>query len=172
MLSLCASNSPAAGAIPYGTSINNNGVTLACNGSTKDQIGASRPPVSGEDCSSGAAEQHDTRAMAEMAQRVERPDGFPRASAVCFSSRWRHPANANDPHDTFQAAADFHIDLSQSYMVGDDLIDIETGKNAGCKTVLVLTGKGCQSREQLSARGIQPDIISANLLTAIKEICR
>lgn len=56
----------------------------------------------------GAAEQHDTRLMAEIAQRVERPVGFPRPSAVCFSSRWRHPANAHDPHDTFQAAADFH----------------------------------------------------------------
>ncbi|MDQ1353930.1 MAG: D-glycero-D-manno-heptose 1,7-bisphosphate phosphatase [Acidobacteriota bacterium] len=81
-------------------------------------------------------------------------------------SEWRKPM----PGMIFQAAADFHIDLSQSYMVGDDVIDIETGKNAGCKTVLVLTGKGCQARELLPARGIQPDIISENLLTAIKEI--
>lgn len=32
-----------------------------------------------------------------------------------------------------QAAADFNIDLSQSYMIGDNSTDIEAGKNAGCK---------------------------------------
>jgi D-glycero-D-manno-heptose 1,7-bisphosphate phosphatase len=82
-------------------------------------------------------------------------------------SEWRKP----QPGMIFQAAADFHIDLTQSYMVGDDVIDIETGKNAGCKTVLVLTGKGCQVFAQLPGRHIQPDIISENILTAIQEIC-
>jgi D-glycero-D-manno-heptose 1,7-bisphosphate phosphatase len=82
-------------------------------------------------------------------------------------SEWRKPL----PGMIFQAATDFHIDLSQSYMVGDDLIDIETGKNAGCKTVLVLTGKGCLAREQLPGRDIQPDMISENILTAIRGIC-
>lgn len=48
------------------------------------------------------------KTFAEMAEKVERPAGFPRPSAVCFSSRWKHPANSKDPHDTFQAAADFH----------------------------------------------------------------
>lgn len=32
-----------------------------------------------------------------------------------------------------QAACDFNIDLSQSYMVGDSERDVEAGKNAGCK---------------------------------------
>ena len=32
-----------------------------------------------------------------------------------------------------QAAKDFNIDLSQSYMIGDSNRDIEAGKNAGCK---------------------------------------
>jgi len=32
-----------------------------------------------------------------------------------------------------QAAQDFNIDLSQSYMIGDSISDIEAGKNAGCK---------------------------------------
>ena len=46
--------------------------------------------------------------FAQIARKVPRPAGFPRASAVCFSSRFKHPANAQDPHDTFQAANDFH----------------------------------------------------------------
>jgi hypothetical protein len=49
------------------------------------------------------------RTFAEMAERVDRPAGFPRPSAVCFSSRWKHPTNPKDPHDTFQTAADFHV---------------------------------------------------------------
>lgn len=49
------------------------------------------------------------KTFAEMAKSVDRPAGFPRPSAVCFSSRWKHPANAKDPHDTFQTAADFHV---------------------------------------------------------------
>lgn len=36
-----------------------------------------------------------------------------------------------------QAQKDFNIDLSQSYMVGDSINDIEAGKNAGCTTVCV-----------------------------------
>lgn len=32
-----------------------------------------------------------------------------------------------------QAAKDFNIDLSQSYMIGDNVTDVESGKNAGCK---------------------------------------
>jgi D-glycero-D-manno-heptose 1,7-bisphosphate phosphatase len=36
-----------------------------------------------------------------------------------------------------QAARDFHIDLSQSWMIGDSENDIEAGKNAGCRTALI-----------------------------------
>lgn len=41
------------------------------------------------------------------------------------------------PGMLLQAAKDFNIDLSQSYMVGDSENDILCGKNAGCKTVLI-----------------------------------
>ena len=36
-----------------------------------------------------------------------------------------------------QAAADFNIDLTESWMVGDSDSDIQAGENAGCKTFLV-----------------------------------
>lgn len=38
------------------------------------------------------------------------------------------------------AAKDFHIDLSQSWMVGDGENDILAGKNAGCRTALIGEG--------------------------------
>lgn len=48
------------------------------------------------------------RSFAQIAEKVNRPAGFPKLSAVCFSSRFKHPANDKDPHDTFRAAAEFH----------------------------------------------------------------
>ena len=36
-----------------------------------------------------------------------------------------------------QAAKDFNIDLSQSWMIGDSENDVLSGKNAGCKTALI-----------------------------------
>src|SRR2546422_6929920 len=36
-----------------------------------------------------------------------------------------------------EAARDWQIDLSASYMVGDRWKDIEAGRNAGCKTILI-----------------------------------
>jgi D-glycero-D-manno-heptose 1,7-bisphosphate phosphatase len=83
-------------------------------------------------------------------------------------SMLRKPA----PGMILQAAKDFNIDLSESYMMGDDLIDIKTGKKAGCRTILVLTGKGHMNRQRLQKKNIQPDIISKNILTAIKTIIK
>jgi D-glycero-D-manno-heptose 1,7-bisphosphate phosphatase len=79
---------------------------------------------------------------------------------------WRKP----EPGMILQAAKDFNIDLQQSYMIGDSTIDIQAGKNAGCKTILVLTGKGKDSKKELKHRHIQPDIITDNILTAIQNI--
>lgn len=44
------------------------------------------------------------------------------------------------PGMLLKAAADFNIDLSQSWMVGDGENDIKAGINAGCKTVLLSNG--------------------------------
>jgi histidinol phosphatase-like enzyme len=69
-----------------------------------------------------------------------------------------------------QAAKDFDLDLSRSYMIGDDRIDIEAGKNAGCRTVLVLTGKGREMMEKAAAEGPLPDLVAENILTFINEL--
>ncbi len=43
------------------------------------------------------------------------------------------------PGMLLKAAQDYHIDLSQSWMIGDRESDIKAGKAAGCKTVLIGT---------------------------------
>jgi D-glycero-D-manno-heptose 1,7-bisphosphate phosphatase len=44
-----------------------------------------------------------------------------------------------------QAAREWQIDLSGSYMVGDRWKDIEAGGNAGCKTILI----DCEYRDEM-----------------------
>ena len=44
-----------------------------------------------------------------------------------------------NPYMLFQAASEHEIDLSQSWMIGDKLSDIEAGKNAGCQTFQIKT---------------------------------
>lgn len=61
----------------------------------------------------------------------------------------------------------FDIDMEHSWMIGDKRIDVETGKNAGIRSALVLTGYGSTHRDELSE---QPDIIAENLLDAIERI--
>ncbi|MEJ2252598.1 MAG: D-glycero-beta-D-manno-heptose 1,7-bisphosphate 7-phosphatase [Candidatus Lokiarchaeota archaeon] len=48
-----------------------------------------------------------------------------------------------------QAKQKYNIDLKNSYMVGDTLKDIQAGKNAGCKTIFVLTGHGEEEKEKI-----------------------
>lgn len=62
-----------------------------------------------------------------------------------------------------QAAADFEIDLENSWLIGDKAIDVETGQNAKLKTALVLTGYGKQAVGQLKN---QADLTTENLLEA------
>jgi len=46
------------------------------------------------------------------------------------------------PGMLLEAAADHAIDLARSYMIGDKASDIECGRRAGTRTILVLTGYG------------------------------
>ena len=56
------------------------------------------------------------------------------------------------------AVKNFDIDLSKSWVVGDHASDIQLGKNAGCKTVYLLTGHG--KRHQKEALLVKPDYIA------------
>lgn len=60
----------------------------------------------------------------------------------------------------------YNIDTKMSYMIGDSTIDIQTGKNAGLKTILLATGQaGEDGKYEICA-----DMQAKNLLTAVKMI--
>lgn len=49
-----------------------------------------------------------------------------------------------------QAALDHAIDLTRSWMVGDKPADIDAGQAAGCKPVLVMTGYGAETADDVA----------------------
>lgn len=55
------------------------------------------------------------------------------------------------PGMLLQAAAEHGIDLSRSFMVGDKLADVEAGRAAGCRSILVRTGYGETEAGKLAA---------------------
>lgn len=65
------------------------------------------------------------------------------------------------------AERDFEIDLETSWMIGDKRIDVETGKNAGIGSALVLTGYGRRHDPEIYDR---PDIVGDDLLDAVRQI--
>lgn len=55
---------------------------------------------------------------------------------------YTEPCNCRKPSPglLIKAASDYQIDLSQSWMVGDILNDVEAGNRAGCRTILIDRG--------------------------------
>ena len=66
-----------------------------------------------------------------------------------------------------EAQKKFNLDLSKSFMVGDKTTDIEMGKNAGLKTVFVLTGKGEGQKPLLNEKKLTPDHIGKDITEAV-----
>lgn len=63
---------------------------------------------------------------------------------VCFHTEHDHcKCRKPEPGMLNEAASEYEIDLSQSWMIGDRFSDILAGKKAGCKTILI--GEGDQS---------------------------
>lgn len=48
------------------------------------------------------------------------------------------------------AAHRFNLDLKQCWMVGDKLLDVQAGLNAGCRSIMVTSGYGALHRHQLA----------------------
>jgi D-glycero-D-manno-heptose 1,7-bisphosphate phosphatase len=70
-----------------------------------------------------------------------------------------------------RAAADFDIDLKQSWMVGDRYSDIELARNARVHPAFVLSGYGRGEWEyQRATWKHEPELVAEDLLEAVKKI--
>lgn len=63
-------------------------------------------------------------------------------------------------------AEKYNIDLTESYVVGDSTVDIQTGINAGLKTVLVKTGQAGEDKKYEA----EPDYTADNIERAVDYI--
>lgn len=119
------------------------------------------------------------RALGAVEQRVQellRPSGvaidafyycphLPQAPNVRFAVRClcRKP----QPGLLRQAAHDLSIDLTQSWLLGDILDDVEAGNRAGCRTVLVDVGNETEWRLAMHR---QPHLLARSLRHAAAQI--
>jgi histidinol-phosphate phosphatase family protein len=71
------------------------------------------------------------------------------------------PSNRRKPAPgmVLEASAEFGLDLSRSWFIGDKAADIECGRRAGTRTIRVLTGYG--SQEDCPADFIVSDVVTA-----------
>jgi HAD superfamily hydrolase (TIGR01662 family) len=69
-----------------------------------------------------------------------------------------------------EAVKEFNVDIMNSYFIGDLESDIQCGKNAGIKTILVKTGKGLESFSILQKENNFPTFVAENLLNACNYI--
>lgn len=63
-------------------------------------------------------------------------------------------------------AREYNIDLEQSWIIGDTTVDIQTGKNAGLHTILLLTGLSGRDKKY----EVIPTYICDDLLSAVQVI--
>ncbi len=76
-------------------------------------------------------------------------------------SDWRKPK----PGMLLAAADEMDIDLTKSWMVGDKPSDVEAGRNAGCRTILIRSGPATHDAKEEG-----PDHVVVNLREAVNVI--
>ncbi len=66
------------------------------------------------------------------------------------------------PGMLMQAAADLAVDLTESWIIGDKLADVEAGLRAGCRPLLVRTGYGAGEESSLPGNvAVHDDVLAA-----------
>jgi D-glycero-D-manno-heptose 1,7-bisphosphate phosphatase len=66
-----------------------------------------------------------------------------------------------EPGMVLEAASAYDIDLARSYFIGDKSADIECGRRAGTRTILVLTGYGAE-------QDCRPDFTAHDIAEAVQ----
>lgn len=91
------------------------------------------------------------------------PDGIIESLRIACECRKPQPGLIR------RAANDLDIDLAASYTIGDRWHDVEAGRAAGTRTILVRTGYG-RKEEQKPRDGVLADAIVDNLAAAVAVI--
>jgi len=90
------------------------------------------------------------------------PDGV--VPEYTKESDWQKPK----PGMLLAAAAEMDIDLTRSWMIGDSDRDVEAGRSAGCRTILISSAHADPGHPQES----KPDFVAVNLREAVNIVKR
>lgn len=71
------------------------------------------------------------------------------------------------PGMLLKAARDHGVDMQKSWMVGDGLVDVQAGKAAGCRTILLSKLKVNLIERFFDFEGAEPDFVVRNLLEVL-----
>lgn len=117
--------------------------------------------------------QRDLEAVHQKLEDELKEDGiYLKGIAVCP----HHPDEGCDyrkpsPKLVYEIADKFEIDLKQSFFVGDKILDVLTGSNAGCQTILLATPEQLNQLKQ-EPDWQEPDYIAPDLYQAALLITR
>jgi len=114
-----------------------------------------------EDCLRSLLHQEAGVELAGFYYCPHHPDGSITRYAVDCGCRKPQPGMLQ------QAARELDIDLENSWMVGDILDDIEAGRRAGCRTILINNGS---ETEWVLSPERQPHFIVSNIAEAARTV--
>jgi len=108
---------------------------------------------------------------ANMLEEIESRGGKIRWVSYCI-----HASNAGcdcrkpNTGQIRRAVKGLDINFKKTYFIGDSRLDIGAGKNMGCKTILLLTGK--EAIEDSKTWEHKPDFVMNNLMEAVKWVLK
>ena len=123
------------------------------------------------------AESAVRRVHRQLTRRIEAGGGRLDAIFYCphhpeaLVERYRVACSCRKPAPGLleAAAAQFGIDLTKSFVVGDRFVDITAARRVGARSVLVLTGVGRKELEDEESNGVaQPDHVAENVYEAVR----
>lgn len=80
---------------------------------------------------------------------------------------YQYRCRRSDPRSLIQAACELRVDPQRSWFIGDTLDDMEAGRTAGCRTILLMNG---QEGHWNMTEQRWPGCIAANMIEAISLI--
>ena len=74
------------------------------------------------------------------------------------------------PGMILKSARETSVDLSKSWMIGDGLVDVQAGKAAGCRTILLTKLKANTVEKFFDLEDAEPDFVARHLQEALNII--
>jgi D,D-heptose 1,7-bisphosphate phosphatase len=114
---------------------------------------------------------------AKMRESLKERNAYLDAEYYCFHhpdgirEEYRKVCDCRKPKPglIIRAAKEHDISLSESFVIGDGLIDVKAGREAGCKTLLVASTNGLLLR-LMEEQDAQPDYLVRTLEEAVKTV--